>query len=130
MILTRYHTAEGLRYGSVMVMTDQDLDGSHIKGLLINMFHFWWPNLLKVPGFLKEFATPIVKVTKGATKYQFFTLNECAASFFLYPCSHMHLPKKYLSATTGVIVSSGPTSLLLAGITRLGLMSHACRHFS
>ena len=38
----------GLRYGSVMCMTDQDLDGSHIKGLLMNMFHHWWPDLCKV----------------------------------------------------------------------------------
>ena len=27
-----------LRYGKIMYMTDQDLDGSHIKGLCINMF--------------------------------------------------------------------------------------------
>ena len=53
-----------LRYGSVMVMTDQDHDGSHIKGLVINFFHHFWPELLKLPGFLLEFITPIVKATK------------------------------------------------------------------
>ena len=29
----------GLRYGRVMIMTDQDHDGFHIKGLLVNLFH-------------------------------------------------------------------------------------------
>ena len=46
-----------------MIMTDQDQDGSHIKGLLINYLHHFWPSLLKVPGFLTEFITPIVKVS-------------------------------------------------------------------
>jgi len=67
-----------LRYGSVMIMADQDYDGSHIKGLLINFFHFWWPDLLK-DGYIKEFVTPIVKATKGGDVVQFFTQNEYEA---------------------------------------------------
>jgi len=75
-----------MRYGSVMIMADQDYDGSHIKGLLINFFHYWWPDLLKNGGFVKEFVTPIVKVTpksaeaaKGAETVTFFTINEYEA---------------------------------------------------
>jgi DNA topoisomerase-2 len=62
----------------VMIMADQDPDGSHIKGLLINLFHYYWPNLLKHPGFLQEFATPIVKAKKknGKSEMPFFTLQE------------------------------------------------------
>eukprot|EP00933_Yihiella_yeosuensis_P023929 TRINITY_DN18576_c0_g1_i1.p1 TRINITY_DN18576_c0_g1~~TRINITY_DN18576_c0_g1_i1.p1 ORF type:complete len:1287 (-),score=338.14 TRINITY_DN18576_c0_g1_i1:113-3973(-) len=66
----------GLRYGSVMIMADQDHDGSHIKGLLINLFHHWWPDLMHQNGFLKEFVTPIVKASKGGEVIQFFTQTE------------------------------------------------------
>eukprot|EP00747_Dinoflagellata_sp_TGD_P131249 gnl/TRDRNA2_/TRDRNA2_174938_c5_seq6.p1 gnl/TRDRNA2_/TRDRNA2_174938_c5~~gnl/TRDRNA2_/TRDRNA2_174938_c5_seq6.p1 ORF type:complete len:1372 (-),score=438.03 gnl/TRDRNA2_/TRDRNA2_174938_c5_seq6:62-4120(-) len=67
----------GLRYGSIMIMTDQDADGSHIKGLLINLIHSWWPSLARIPGFLKEFFTPIVKATKGRSQQiSFYTIPE------------------------------------------------------
>ena len=50
-----------LRYGHLMIMADQDQDGSHIKGLVINFIHHNWPELLRVD-FVREFITPIVKV--------------------------------------------------------------------
>ncbi|USP81432.1 type II DNA topoisomerase [Curvularia clavata] len=59
---------KSLRYGHLMIMTDQDHDGSHIKGLLINFLQCQFPSLLKIPGFLLEFITPIVKVWKGDPK--------------------------------------------------------------
>jgi DNA topoisomerase-2 len=65
-----------LRYGHLMIMADQDHDGSHIKGLIINLLHHFWPSLLDVPGFLQQFITPIVKCTKGNKSETFFTLPE------------------------------------------------------
>lgn len=68
-----------LRYGRVMLMTDQDYDGSHIKGLLINLFHFFWPELIKRPGFLCEFVTPLVKISPGRKsegRLSFFTMQD------------------------------------------------------
>jgi DNA topoisomerase-2 len=53
-----------LRYGKVVCITDQDLDGSHIKGLCINLFHSEWASLVKIPGFLSFMNTPILRATK------------------------------------------------------------------
>lgn len=66
---------KSLRYGKVMIMTDQDQDGSHIKGLVINFIHTNWPELLK-QNFLEEFITPIVKATKGNQQISFYSLPE------------------------------------------------------
>ncbi|KAF8604983.1 DNA topoisomerase II [Ceratobasidium sp. AG-I] len=71
-----YKDLKDLRYGSIMIMTDQDHDGSHIKGLLINFLDYFYPSLLKIPEFLVEFVTPIVRVTKGNQKINFFTIPE------------------------------------------------------
>lgn len=52
-----------LKYGSIIIMTDQDVDGIHIKGLIINFIHSQWPQLLKINGFIKCFVTPLVITT-------------------------------------------------------------------
>ncbi|XP_077291439.1 DNA topoisomerase 2 isoform X2 [Arctopsyche grandis] len=64
-----------LRYGKLMIMADQDQDGSHIKGLVINFIHHNWPDLLKLP-FLEEFITPIVKASKKGKEISFYSLPE------------------------------------------------------
>ncbi|KAG0179042.1 DNA topoisomerase 2 [Apophysomyces sp. BC1034] len=73
-----YTSSDELRYGKLMIMTDQDHDGSHIKGLVINFIDQMFPSLLDIPGFLLEFITPIIKCTHKRTKEQipFFTIPE------------------------------------------------------
>lgn len=71
-----YNDTSSLRYGHLMIMTDQDHDGSHIKGLLINFFHYFWPSLLQIPNFLQQFITPIVKCFKGKQQISFYTIPE------------------------------------------------------
>ena len=73
-----YKDTKGLRYGKILIMTDQDEDGSHIKGLIMN-FISRWPSLLKIDCFLCSLLTPIVKVWKGNNKdkaIKFYTLSD------------------------------------------------------
>jgi DNA topoisomerase-2 len=67
---------KSLRYGKIMFMTDQDLDGSHIKGLCINLFHSEWASLVKLPGFLSFMNTPILRAKKGAQTMLFYNDGE------------------------------------------------------
>src|SRR5210317_596930 len=67
-----YQDVSELRYGRLMIMTDADNDGSHIKGLLLNMFEYFWPSLLKI-GFVVSMVTPIIKASKGKEEISFFT---------------------------------------------------------
>ena len=70
-----YKDIKSLRYGKVMIMTDQDHDGSHIKGLVMNVFHHMWPSLLEM-GYITSMITPIVKVSLKKKVKSFYTLTE------------------------------------------------------
>ena len=65
-----------LRYSKVLFMTDQDLDGSHIKGLGINLFDSQWKSLLEIPGFIGFMNTPILKARKGGQEKLFYNDGE------------------------------------------------------
>jgi DNA topoisomerase-2 len=70
-----YNSVRELRYGRLMIMTDADLDGSHIKGLVLNMFHVYWPKLIEL-GFVVSMVTPVIK----AAKVWYFTEEEFRAA--------------------------------------------------
>ena len=67
-----YKDTKSLRYGKVMILTDADVDGSHIRALFINMIHATYPGLIKL-NFIQTMKTPIVKATKGKQVIEFFT---------------------------------------------------------
>ena len=53
-----------LRYGRFAICSDPDTDGDHIRGLFMNFIMTYWPELLKVPGFICSIAVPIIKLSK------------------------------------------------------------------
>ena len=68
-----------LRYGKIMIMCDADHDGSHIKGLCINLFHSEWASLIKIAGFLSFMNTPILRAKKGTQSHMFYNEGEYQA---------------------------------------------------
>jgi len=76
-----YKSTKELRYGGILILTDADADGSHIKGLIINMFEHFWPSLIMHDGFINSYATPLVKAFKKTDKKQqnpkiFYSITE------------------------------------------------------
>jgi DNA topoisomerase-2 len=69
-------TFSQLRYGRIVVLTDADVDGSHIKGLLMNFIHSIWPSLIKRDNFITSMVTPIVKASKGKEVISFYNLTD------------------------------------------------------
>jgi DNA topoisomerase II len=62
-----------LRYGRVVSVTDADVDGIHISGLLLNMFHSLFPTLLqREQAFFTSMQTPIVRVFLSKTNSKLF----------------------------------------------------------
>ena len=76
-------SAAKLRYGSVVILSDSDADGSHIRGLIITLFHSRWPALAK-SGFLRVLPTPLIVARKGATAKEFMS----TAEFDSYAAAH------------------------------------------
>lgn len=66
-----------LNYGKLMIMTDADVDGTHIKGLILNFIHHLFPSLLKrSEAFIVSMQTPIVKVFNPRSSITFYTEDD------------------------------------------------------
>jgi DNA topoisomerase II len=64
---------KNLKYGKVMLLTDSDVDGIHISGLIMNVFHYLFPTLLeREPSFLTAMQTPIVRVFLKSSQLIFY----------------------------------------------------------
>jgi topoisomerase-4 subunit B len=70
---------EGLRYGKVVIATDADVDGMHIRNLLITFFLRYFEDLVH-HGHLYILETPLFRVrNKHATRYCYSEAERAAA---------------------------------------------------
>ena len=65
-----------LSYGKVILLTDSDVDGAHISGLIMNFFHALFPTLLeREDPYVVSMATPIVRVFNKGGDILFYDEN-------------------------------------------------------
>jgi DNA gyrase subunit B len=80
---------ENLRYGKIIIMSDADIDGSHIKNLFYTFIWNFCPELIK-DGYIYAGVPPLYKVTIGK-KYKYLKDDEALEKF-----RQQHQGEKYL----------------------------------
>jgi DNA gyrase subunit B len=102
-----------LRYHRIIIMTDADVDGSHIRTLLLTFFYRQMPEMIR-RGYLYIAQPPLFKVKRG--KKELFLKDEIALAAFLLD-----------AGTDGISVTTRVGGVTLVGQPLRNLMDELLR---
>lgn len=73
----KYKDGAKLRYQRILIMTDQDYDGFHIRGLIVSLINYYWPELMRaIPDYVSIFSTPLIKVRNQGKLTSFYCIAD------------------------------------------------------
>ena len=116
-------TLDKLRYHKIVIMTDADVDGAHIRTLLLTFFHRQMPEIVKA-GHLFIAQPPLYKVTRG--KSEVYLKDQAAYDRYLIA---QGLTGRLLETAGGARGSAELQALVEHGLRMRNLMGFVPRKY-
>jgi len=114
---------EKLRYHKIVIMTDADVDGAHIRTLLLTFFHRQMPEIVKA-GHLFIAQPPLFKVSKGRSEV--YLKDQAALDRYLVDAG---LQGRVLESPSGARSGEDLRALVEQGLRLKNLLAFAPRKY-